>query len=63
MRQKKLGKRIAMWLLCLAMVLIIINLPAFTTEVEAAAVVATTPLTFTAEEADFIRYIYMGTRF
>ena len=37
MKQKRLGKRIAAWLLCLAMVLTTINLPVFTTEVKAVA--------------------------
>lgn len=35
MKQKRLGKRIVAWLMCLAMVLTTINLPAFTTEVKA----------------------------
>lgn len=35
MKQKSLGKRIAAWFMCLAMVLTTINLPAFTNEVKA----------------------------
>ncbi len=38
MKQRKLGKRIAAWFMCLAMVLTTVNLPAFMTEVKAASV-------------------------
>ena len=54
MRQKRLGKRITTWFLCLAMVMTTINLPVFTSVVKAADL--ETPTIFEIWDGHHVKY-------